>query len=217
MESVPFGVKTPPRSRSNSQTSQRTKDGSDAENFSLRVRLERTLTDNADLHQQVIFKHSMHCLFNASIQSYPTYYASESNVATMLYMQVEVGKRERLLASAELAGLKKYHFKEVHELQDQLLTQRAAVSKLTKQLQEAMQVVCAYATAQSLLLMWVNTQMLLSTSLTLTSGVQDNHQAIDLQDEISTMRQSHGISIKHLQVIRWPQLMQASVACKLCC
>ena len=71
----------------------------------------------------------------------------------MLYMQVEVGKRERLLASAELAGLKKYHFKEVHELQDQLLTQRAAVSKLTKQLQEAMQVVCAHATAQSLLLM----------------------------------------------------------------
>ena len=60
----------------------------------------------------------------------------------MLNKQVEVGKRERLLASAEIEGLKKYHFKEVHALQDQLLAQRASVSKLTTQLQEALQVIC---------------------------------------------------------------------------
>ena len=54
--------------------------------------------------------------------------------------QVEIGKRERMLASAEIEGLKKYHFKETHELQDQLLAQRSIVSKLTLRLQEAMQV-----------------------------------------------------------------------------
>ena len=54
--------------------------------------------------------------------------------------QVEVGKRERMLTCAEIDGLKKYHFKEMHELQDQLLTQRSLVSKLTLKLQEAMQV-----------------------------------------------------------------------------
>ncbi len=55
-------------------------------------------------------------------------------------LQVEIGKRERMLASAEIEGLKKYHFKETHELQDQLLAQRSVVSKLTLRLQEAMQV-----------------------------------------------------------------------------
>ena len=54
--------------------------------------------------------------------------------------QVEVGKREQMLASAEIEGLKKYHFKELHELQDQLLRQRSVVSKLTVRLQEALQV-----------------------------------------------------------------------------
>ena len=53
---------------------------------------------------------------------------------------MEIAKRERLLASAEIDGLKKYHFKEVHGLQDQLLAQRAAASKVTMQLQEAVQV-----------------------------------------------------------------------------
>lgn len=55
-------------------------------------------------------------------------------------MQVEVGKRERMLACAEIEGLKKYHSKEMQELQDQLLAQRSVVSKLTMKLQEAMQV-----------------------------------------------------------------------------
>lgn len=55
--------------------------------------------------------------------------------------QVEIGKRERMLASAEIEGLKKYHFKETHELQDLLLAQRSIVSKLTLRLQEAMQVI----------------------------------------------------------------------------
>ncbi|KAL3160853.1 hypothetical protein ABBQ38_009254 [Trebouxia sp. C0009 RCD-2024] len=56
-----------------------------------------------------------------------------------VYQQVEVGKRERMLASAEIEGLKKYHSKEMQELQDQLLAQRSVVSKLTMKLQEAMQ------------------------------------------------------------------------------
>ena len=55
-------------------------------------------------------------------------------------MQVEVGKRERMLACAENEGLKKYHAEEMQELQDQLLAQRSVVSKLTMKLQEAMQV-----------------------------------------------------------------------------
>lgn len=54
---------------------------------------------------------------------------------------MEIGKRERMLASAEIEGLKKYHFKETHELQDQLLAQRSIVSKVTLRLQEAMQVI----------------------------------------------------------------------------
>ena len=58
----------------------------------------------------------------------------------MSIVQVEVGKRERMLANAEIEGIKKYHFKEMHDLQDQLLAQRSAVSKLTMRLQEAMQV-----------------------------------------------------------------------------
>ncbi len=56
------------------------------------------------------------------------------------FLQLELGKRERMLASAEIEGLKKYHFKETHELQDQLLAQRSVVSKLTLRLQEALQV-----------------------------------------------------------------------------
>lgn len=56
-----------------------------------------------------------------------------------MYQQVEVGKRERMLANAEIEGIKKYHFNEMHDLQDQLLAQRSAVSKLTMRLQEAMQ------------------------------------------------------------------------------
>ena len=55
-------------------------------------------------------------------------------------IQVDIGKRERMLACAEIEGLKKYHFKEMHELQDQLLAQRSAVSKLTLKVQEASQV-----------------------------------------------------------------------------
>ena len=45
-----------------------------------------------------------------------------------------------MLANAEIEGLKKYHFKEMHDLQDQLLAQRQNVAKLTMRLQEAMQV-----------------------------------------------------------------------------
>lgn len=64
------------------------------------------------------------------------------------FLQLELGKRESMLASAEIEGLKKYHFKETHELQDQLLAQRSVVSKLTLKLQEALQVTilsqCAY-------------------------------------------------------------------------
>lgn len=63
----------------------------------------------------------------------------------VLSIQVEVAKRERLLASAEIDGLKKYHFKEIHQLQDQLLRQRAAASRLTMQLQEALQVADQHA------------------------------------------------------------------------
>ena len=65
-------------------------------------------------------------------------------------MQMEFGKRERLLASAEIEGLKKYHFKEVHALQDQLLAQRAAVAKLTAQLQDALQVECSHLAMQNI-------------------------------------------------------------------
>lgn len=64
----------------------------------------------------------------------------KAETASCACIQVEIAKRERLLASAEIDGLKKYHFKEVHGLQDQLLTQRAAASKLTMQLQQAVQV-----------------------------------------------------------------------------
>lgn len=53
---------------------------------------------------------------------------------------MEIGKRERMLACAEIEGLKKYHYKEMHELQDQLLAQRSLVSKLTLKVQEASQV-----------------------------------------------------------------------------
>ncbi len=56
------------------------------------------------------------------------------------FLQLELGKRESMLASAEIEGLKSYHFKETHELQDQLLAQRSVVSKLTLRLQEALQV-----------------------------------------------------------------------------
>ena len=63
--------------------------------------------------------------------------------------QVEIGKRERMLASAEIEGLKKYHFNEMHELQDQLLAQRSVVSKLTLRMQEAMQVCLHPQTAGS--------------------------------------------------------------------
>ena len=111
--------------------------------FSLRVRLERALTENADLHQQVT-----PCTHDLGIDSES--YACEgtqslspvlSSLAQLaVYKQMESGKRERLLASAEIEGLKKYHFKEVHALQDQLLAQRAAVAKLTAQLQDALQV-----------------------------------------------------------------------------
>lgn len=58
----------------------------------------------------------------------------------VIAIQVEVGKRERMLACAEIEGLKKYHYKEMHELQDQLLAQRSVVSKLTLRVQEASQV-----------------------------------------------------------------------------
>lgn len=58
----------------------------------------------------------------------------------MVVVQLEIGKRERMLACAEIEGLKKYHYKEMHELQDQLLAQRSVVSKLTLKLQEAAQV-----------------------------------------------------------------------------
>lgn len=61
-----------------------------------------------------------------------------------------------MLASAEIEGLKKYHFKETHELQDQLLAQRSVVSKLTLRLQEALQVTvlsqCTYGEVVSLAL-----------------------------------------------------------------
>ena len=58
----------------------------------------------------------------------------------VIAIQVEIGKRERMLACAEIEGLKKYHYKEMHELQDQLLAQRSLVSKLTLKVQEASQV-----------------------------------------------------------------------------
>jgi len=65
------------------------------------------------------------------------------------FLQLELGKRESMLASAEIEGLKSYHFKETHEFQDQLLSQRSVVSKLTLRLQEALQVtilsLCAYS------------------------------------------------------------------------
>ena len=65
------------------------------------------------------------------------------------FLQLELGKRESMLASAEIEGLKSYHFKETHELQDHLLAQRSVVSKLTLRLQEALQVTtlsqCAYS------------------------------------------------------------------------
>lgn len=66
------------------------------------------------------------------------YTGTGSNVVVVV--QLEIGKRERMLACAEIEGLKKYHYKEVHELQDQLLAQRSVVSKLTLKLQEAAQV-----------------------------------------------------------------------------
>ena len=35
----------------------------------------------------------------------------------------------------------------------------------------------------------------------MTCFVQDNHQVTNLQDEMATMRQSHSISMKRLQVL----------------
>ncbi|KAL0050260.1 hypothetical protein WJX82_007551 [Trebouxia sp. C0006] len=129
VESVVTGRKTRPVETS--PASQRIMAEPDAEVFALRLRLQRALSDHADLYQQL-----------------------------------ELGKRESMLASAEIEGLKSYHFKETHELQDQLLSQRSVVSKLTLRLQEAL---------------------------------QGGHQATMLHDEMTTMRQSHGISMKRLQ------------------
>ena len=103
----------------------------DAEVFALRLRLERALGDHADMYQQVSVAF---CSLAGCTVCHST------SVIKRAPLQVEIGKRERMLASAEIEGLKKYHFKEMHELQDQLLAQRSVVSKLTLRLQEAIQV-----------------------------------------------------------------------------
>lgn len=82
------------------------------------------------MYQQV--PRTAQCSFNCM------YTGTGSNVVVVV--QLEIGKRERMLACAEIEGLKKYHYKEVHELQDQLLAQRSVLSKLTLKLQEAAQV-----------------------------------------------------------------------------
>lgn len=139
----------------------------------------------------------------------------------LIATQVEIGKRERMLACAEIEGLKKYHFKEMHELQDQLLAQRSVVSKLTLKVQEASQVHPYMINSDKLAALLppscakshclevhdhghsrhVYTAALLPLVLTQrVHVVQGGQQATILQDEIVTMRQSHGISMKRLQV-----------------
>ncbi len=98
-----------------------------------------------------------------------------------------------MLASAEIEGLKSYHFKETHELQDQLLAQRSVVSKLTLRLQEALQVTTLPQCAYSEIVPWA--------PLICHNLLQGGHQAAMLHDEMTTMRQSHGISMKRLQVL----------------
>lgn len=62
------------------------------------------------------------------------------SLSKLLACQVEVAKRERMLGNAEIEGLKKYHFNELHDLHDQLLAQRSAVVQLNMRLQQATQV-----------------------------------------------------------------------------
>ena len=72
-----------------------------------------------------------------------------------------------MLTCAEIEGLKQYHFKEMHQLQDQVLAQRSAVSKLTLRLQEAMQVQAPLGSKMSTIMCMANELNLLVEDTTM--------------------------------------------------